>query len=89
MQPALGMDEMQEDLAHRPLGRSEPLGEVVVRARVEQGAQLVEVFGQRGLDIYKVSDDVYLKLFPTPTASRTVSNNDGGGTTRPRTLQRR
>ena len=81
MEPTLGVDDVQEDFANRPLGGPEAFVEAVIGAGVEQRSQFFEVLGERGLDVYRISDDVYLNLYPTRGASRTVSMNDGGGTT--------
>lgn len=68
MQPALGVDDMQEDLANRPFSGCEAVAEAVVGACVKQNSQLVEVLLERSLHIdgciYKINDDVYLNLFP-------------------------
>ena len=64
VEPALGVDDMQEDLADRPFGRGEAVAEAVVGACVEERSQLVEVLLERGMHIYKISDDVYLNVYP-------------------------
>jgi len=65
MQPAFGMDEMEQDFSDRPLAVAEALAELLVSAHVEQRPQLVEVLLERGPDVYKISDDVYLNRYPT------------------------
>ena len=76
---------MQEDFANRPFGGPEAFLEPVIGTGVEQRSQFFEVLGERSLDVdgdvYRISDDVYLNLYPTRGASRTVSMNGGGGTT--------
>ncbi len=81
MQPTLGVHEMQEDFSNRPLRLRQPLIKQVVGTRVKQRAQLLKVLGQRASDVYKVSDDVYLNLFPASAPSPTVSISGDGGTT--------
>lgn len=81
MEPTLGVDDVQQDFANGPLGGREAFVEAVIGAGVEQRSQFFEVLSERGLDVYRISDDVYLNLYPTRGASRTVSMNDGGGTT--------
>lgn len=65
MQPALGVDKMEQDLADAPLIVAKALAEPFLVTRVEQRPQLTEVLLQRGPDVYKISDDVYLNRYPT------------------------
>ena len=85
MQPPLGVDDVQEDFADGPFGGPEAFVEAIVGTGIEQRSQFFEVLGERSLDVdgdvYRISDDVYLNLYPTRGASRTVSMNGGGGTT--------
>ena len=68
VEPALGVDHVQQDFADGPFGGGEAVAELFIGAGVEEGSQLDEVLLERGLDIeggiYKISDDVYLNLYP-------------------------
>ncbi len=65
MQPAFGVDEMEQDLADRPFVVGEALAQPILVTRIEERPQLAEVLLERGPDVYKISDDVYLNRYPT------------------------
>lgn len=67
VQPAFGVDGVQQNLADGPLGVAEARGELVVAAAVEQAGHVGGDFGQRGGDVdrwvYVIGDVVTSAAF--------------------------